>query len=56
MKPDLARPSCRLILFPPKSSPPGVKEWRLWEAAPRPGFVATVAVRLAAADDSADPA
>ena len=32
------------ILFP--LIRPRLDEWRLWEAAPRPGFVATVAVRL----------
>jgi 4'-phosphopantetheinyl transferase len=42
--------------FVPASPSPGVKEWRLWEAAPRPGFVATVAVHLNAAADSAAPA
>jgi 4'-phosphopantetheinyl transferase len=42
--------------FVPACPPPGVKEWRLWEAAPRPGFVATVAIHLGAADGSAEPA
>lgn len=42
--------------FVPASPPPGLTEWRLWEAAPRPGFVATVAVRLSAMTSSAGPA
>jgi 4'-phosphopantetheinyl transferase len=41
--------------FVPASPPPGVKEWRLWEAAPRPGFVATVAVQVPGLVDSANP-
>jgi 4'-phosphopantetheinyl transferase len=42
--------------FVPADPAPGVREWQLWEAAPRAGFVATVAVRRAAVDDSAEPA
>jgi 4'-phosphopantetheinyl transferase len=42
--------------FVPADPAPGVQEWQLWEAAPRAGFVATVAVRRAAVDDSAEPA
>jgi 4'-phosphopantetheinyl transferase len=42
--------------FVPADPAPGVQEWQLWEAAPRAGFVATVAVRRAAADDSPEPA
>jgi 4'-phosphopantetheinyl transferase len=42
--------------FVPADPSPGVTEWRLWEAAPRDGFVATVAVRLSSAFDLAEPA
>jgi 4'-phosphopantetheinyl transferase len=42
--------------FVPADPAPGVREWQLWEAAPRAGFVATVAVRRAAVDDSVEPA
>jgi 4'-phosphopantetheinyl transferase len=42
--------------FVPADPAPGVQEWQLWEAAPRTGFVATVAVCRAAADDSPEPA
>jgi 4'-phosphopantetheinyl transferase len=45
-----------LARFVPADPAPGVQEWQLWEAAPRAGFVATVAVRRAAVDDSAEPA
>jgi 4'-phosphopantetheinyl transferase len=34
--------------FIPATPPPGAPDWQLWEAAPRSGFVATVAVRVAA--------
>jgi 4'-phosphopantetheinyl transferase len=33
--------------FIPAAPPPRIKEWQLWEAAPRPGYVATVAVHVA---------
>jgi 4'-phosphopantetheinyl transferase len=42
--------------FVPADPAPRVKEWQLWEAAPRPGFVATVAVRGAETTDLAKEA
>ena len=42
--------------FIPATPSPRVEEWRLWEAAPRAGFVATVAVRVPSATDRAEPA
>lgn len=41
--------------FVPADPSPRVEEWQLWEAAPRPGFVATVAVCVAAAFDPTVP-
>jgi 4'-phosphopantetheinyl transferase len=41
--------------FLPATPAPRVKEWRLWEAAPRAGFVATVAVQVPAGADPAAP-
>jgi 4'-phosphopantetheinyl transferase len=38
--------------FTPAAPSPRVGEWQLWEAAPRRGFVAAVASRIAAANDS----
>jgi 4'-phosphopantetheinyl transferase len=39
--------------FIPATPAPRVKEWRLWEAAPRSGFVATVAVHVPSNPDQA---
>jgi hypothetical protein len=39
--------------FAPATPFPRVDQWHLWEAAPRPGFVATLAVN---AGSTADPA
>jgi 4'-phosphopantetheinyl transferase len=41
--------------FIPASPSPRVKEWQLWETAPRAGFVATVAVHVPMMADSAEP-
>ncbi len=42
--------------FIPANPSPRVKQWQLWEAAPRAGFVATVAVHVPFTADSAKPA
>ena len=42
--------------FIPATPSPRVEQWQLWEAAPRAGFVATVAVRVPLTADSAEPA
>jgi 4'-phosphopantetheinyl transferase len=42
--------------FIPATPSPGVEQWQLWEAAPRAGFVATVAVCVPTMADPAQPA
>jgi 4'-phosphopantetheinyl transferase len=42
--------------FIPATPSPQVEQWQLWEAAPRAGFVATVAVGVPLSDDLAEPA
>ena len=42
--------------FVPATPSPRVEEWRIWEAAPRAGYVATVAVRVRSTGDSPGPA
>ncbi len=42
--------------FIPATPSPRVEHWQLWEAAPRAGFVATVAVRVPSTADRAEPA
>ncbi len=42
--------------FIPAAPPPGIQEWQLWEAAPRAGFVATVAIHVATTSDLSEPA